>query len=163
MAEKRLDWDAYFMEIANLTANRSTCCSRHVGAVIVKDQRIIATGYNGAPIGIMHCEERYGECLRQKLNIKSGKNHELCYAVHAEQSALIQCATNGVSCEGGTIYVTVSPCIICLKLLINAGIKKIVTLKKYPDALSDELLKESNITLVVLEDEKESTMENKDY
>lgn len=142
--EKRMNWDEYFMRIALLTANRATCIRRKVGAVIVKDNRIIATGYNGAPKGIRHCTD-INECLREKLNIPSGKNAELCIASHAENNAIIQCALSGTSPNGATIYVTTSPCSMCLKTLINAGIKRIVTLEPYPDDLSTKLIKESEI------------------
>lgn len=148
--DNRLSWDEYFMKVANLTAERSTCLRRHVGAVIVKDNRIIASGYNGAPSGMQHCAEIEGGCLRQALNIPSGQRHELCRAIHAEQNALIQCAKTGISCDGGTVYVTVSPCIICLKMLINAGIKKIVTYDYYPDELSKKFIEESGIEIVIL-------------
>lgn len=119
---KRPSWDEYFMEMAELTAKRSTCMRRHVGAVIVKDRHAIATGYNGAPSGIMHCEER-GGCIRQQLNVPSGQRHELCMALHAEQNAIIQAAVMGNSVEGGTIYITHQPCAICAKMILNAGIR----------------------------------------
>jgi dCMP deaminase len=148
--QERISWDEYFIQSAELIARRSTCMRRQVGAVLVKDNRIIASGYNGAPSGIKHCGDREEGCLRMAMNIKSGERHELCRAIHAEQNALIQCSKNGVSAEGATCYVTVSPCIICLKMLINAGVKKIVTYDYYPDELSKELLEESGIEIVVL-------------
>ena len=110
----RPDWDSYFMKMAELVSTRSTCMRRQVGAVIVQDKHIVATGYNGAPRGIMHCDER-GECLRQKLGVPSGERHELCMALHAEQNAIIQAATSGQTIEGATIYITHQPCIICAK------------------------------------------------
>ena len=119
---ERPTWDEYFMEMAELTARRSTCLRRQVGAVIVKERRAIATGYNGAPSGITHCQER-GGCLRQKLGVPSGQRHELCMALHAEQNAIIQAASMGHAIEGGTIYITHQPCVICAKMIINAGIK----------------------------------------
>ena len=122
---RRPSWDEYFMDMAVLTAKRSTCLRRQVGAVIVKDKHIIATGYNGAPRGVPHCDEK-GGCLRQQLNVPSGERHELCRALHAEQNAIIQAATLGQSIEGGTIYVTNQPCVICAKMIINAGISRIV-------------------------------------
>ena len=121
----RPSWDEYFMQMAELTAQRSTCLRRQVGAIIVKEKHIIATGYNGAPKGLPHCEE-LGGCLREKLEIPSGERHELCRALHAEQNAIIQAATLGQSIEGATIYITHQPCIICAKMIINAGISRIV-------------------------------------
>ena len=130
---KRPSWDEYFMEFAKLTAKRSTCLRRQVGAVIVKNNHVIATGYNGAPTGVPHCSE-YGGCLRQKLNVPSGERHELCRALHAEQNAIIQAAVHGQSIEGGTIYITLCPCVICTKMIINAGSKRVVVLdNSYPD------------------------------
>lgn len=145
----RPSWDEYFMEMAALTATRSTCIRRHVGAVIVKDKHIIATGYNGAPRGIKHCEER-GGCLREKLNVPSGQRHELCMALHAEQNAIIQAATLGQSVEDGTIYVTHQPCVICAKMIINAGINRIVVREGYPDQLSIDILGEAGLRIVML-------------
>ena len=137
------------MEMAVLTAKRSTCMRRSVGAVIVKDRHIIATGYNGAPRGIAHCAER-GGCLRQKLGVPSGERHELCMALHAEQNAIIQAATLGQSIEGATIYVTHQPCVICAKMIINAGIRRIVVKEGYPDKLSVEILAEAGLKIVML-------------
>lgn len=145
----RPSWDEYFMEMAALTSKRSTCMRRQVGAVIVKDKHIIATGYNGAPRGIKHCEER-GGCLREKLDVPSGERHELCMAVHAEQNAIIQAATLGQSVEGGVIYVTNQPCVICAKMIINAGIKRIVVREGYPDQLSRDILGEAGLRIVML-------------
>ena len=141
---KRPSWDEYFMEMAELTAKRSTCMRRHVGAVIVKDRHAIATGYNGAPSGIMHCEER-GGCIRQQLNVPSGQRHELCMALHAEQNAIIQAAVMGDSVEGGTIYITHQPCAICAKMILNAGIKRIVIKEGYPDELAASILDEAGL------------------
>jgi dCMP deaminase len=146
---ERPSWDEYFMEMAILTSKRSTCLRRQVGAVIVKDRHIIATGYNGAPRGIKHCEER-GGCLREKLNVPSGERHELCIGVHAEQNAIIQAATLGQSIEGGVIYVTNQPCIICAKMIINAGISRIVVREGYPDQLAIDILGEAGLRIVVL-------------
>ena len=131
----RPSWDEYFMQMAELTAQRSTCLRRQVGAIIVKEKHIIATGYNGAPKGLPHCEE-LGGCLREKLEIPSGERHELCRALHAEQNAIIQAATLGQSIEGATIYITHQPCIICAKMIINAGISRIVIRRGYPDEMS---------------------------
>lgn len=150
--DSRLSWDEYFMQMAELTAKRSTCLRRHVGAVIVKNRHIIATGYNGAPRGLTHCGER-GGCLRQKLNVPSGQRHELCRALHAEQNAIIQAATLGQSIEGGIIYVTHQPCVICAKMIINAGLKKIVVREGYPDELAKEILDEAGLEIVMLSKE----------
>lgn len=148
--DNRLSWDEYFMQMAELTAKRSTCLRRHVGAVIVKDRHIIATGYNGAPRGLSHCGER-GGCLRQKMQIPSGQRHELCRALHAEQNAIIQAATLGQSIEGGTIYITHQPCVICAKMIINAGLSNIVVREGYPDDLAKEILDEAGLEIVMLE------------
>ena len=142
----RPSWDEYFMEMAELTAKRSTCLRRKVGAVIVKDRHAVATGYNGAPRGIMHCEEK-GGCLRQQLNVPSGQRHELCRALHAEQNAIIQAAVMGNSIEGGTIYITHQPCAICAKMIINAGITRIVIREGYPDELAASILDEAGLKI----------------
>ena len=146
----RPSWDEYFMEMAELTAQRSACMRRHVGAVIVKDRRAIATGYNGAPRGLSHCEDN-GGCLRQKLNIPSGQRQELCRALHAEQNAIIQAASMGHAIEGGTIYITHQPCVVCAKMIINAGIQRIVVREGYPDELSLEILEEAGLKVERLE------------
>ena len=150
-SKNRPDWDHYFMQMAELTAQRSTCLRRHVGAVIVKDKHIIATGYNGAPRGIAHCDEK-GGCLREKLGVPSGERHELCRALHAEQNAIIQAATLGQSIEGATIYITNQPCVICAKMIINAGIDRIVVKDGYPEELSVEILAEAGLRIVMLKD-----------
>ena len=150
---RRPSWDEYFMDMAVLTAKRSTCLRRQVGAVIVKDKHIIATGYNGAPRGVPHCDEK-GGCLRQQLNVPSGERHELCRALHAEQNAIIQAATLGQSIERGTIYVTNQPCVICAKMIINAGIRRIVVKEGYPDELAVEILREAGLSIVMLEDQE---------
>ncbi len=146
----RASWDEYFMEIAEIVKTRSTCLRRQVGAVIVKDNRILTTGYNGAPSGISHCTD-LGYCERERLNIPSGQRHELCMALHAEQNAIIQAANVGVSTKGATLYVTLQPCVICAKMAVNAGIVKIVYKGSYPDELSMRILKEANIELVIME------------
>ncbi|WP_058486024.1 deoxycytidylate deaminase [Defluviitalea phaphyphila] len=148
----RPSWDEYFMGIVDLVKQRSTCLRRQVGALIVKDKRILATGYNGAPTGCSHCEEV--GCLREKLNIPSGQRHELCRALHAEQNAIVQAAMHGVSVKGGTLYVTHQPCVMCAKMAINAGIKRIVFKGSYPDELSMELLKEAGIEIENYKDKK---------
>lgn len=149
IVDDRPSWDEYFMQMAQLTAQRSTCLRRKVGAVIVKDKHIIATGYNGAPRGLKHCVE-LGGCLREKLKIPSGQRHELCRALHAEQNAIIQAATLGQSIEDGTIYITHQPCAICAKMIINAGLKRIVVKEGYPDDLSVEILDEAGLKIVML-------------
>ena len=143
----RISWDEYFMEIAEIVKTRSTCLRREVGALVVKDNRIITTGYNGPPSGIKHCED-LGGCYREKLGIPSGQRHELCRALHAEQNAIIQAAKIGVSTEGATMYVTLQPCVICAKMIINAGIKRLVFKGSYPDEISMNVLKEAGIELI---------------
>lgn len=145
----RPSWDEYFMQMAELTAQRSTCLRRQVGAIIVKEKHIIATGYNGAPKGLPHCEELEG-CLREKLEIPSGERHELCRALHAEQNAIIQAATLGQSIEGATIYITHQPCIICAKMIINAGISRIVIRRGYPDEMSRGMLREAGLKVELI-------------
>jgi len=151
MELNRPSWDEYFMEMAQLTAKRSTCMRRNVGAIIVKDRHIVATGYNGAPRGIKHCAER-GGCMREKLGVPSGERHELCMALHAEQNAIIQAATLGVSIEDATIYVTHQPCVICAKMIINAGIKRIVVKEGYPDKLAVDILDEAGLKVVMIDE-----------
>ena len=141
----RPSWDEYFMEMAEIVKTRSTCLRRQVGAVVVKDKRILASGYNGAPTGLKHCEET--GCLREQLGVPSGQRHELCRGLHAEQNAIIQASLHGVKLEGATLYVTHQPCVICAKMVINAGISKLVFKGDYPDELSWEMLKESEIEL----------------
>lgn len=143
---KRPSWDEYFMGIAELVKERSTCLRRRVGAVIIKENRILTTGYNGAPPGAKHCDEI--GCLRDAMSIPSGERHELCRALHAEQNAVIQAAKYGIPIEGSTIYTTTYPCVICSKILIASGIKRIVYRGGYPDDLSKKFLQESGIILV---------------
>ena len=147
--EIRPDWDHYFMEIAQVVSKRSTCLRRSVGAVIVKNKQILATGYNGTPKGMPHCGEV--GCLREQLHVPSGKNHELCRGIHAEQNAVVQAAVHGVSVEGGTLYCTNQPCVVCTKILINAGIERIVYKDPYPDKLAEDMLAGSGIRVEVLE------------
>jgi len=139
----RPDNDTYFMRMAELVASRSTCLRRHVGAVIVKEKRVLTTGYNGAPRGLRHCEEV--GCVRQQNNVASGTRHELCRGVHAEQNAVIQWAYLGVSIKGATVYTTNFPCVLCAKILLNAGIEEIVYLDTYIDELSKSILDEAGI------------------
>lgn len=140
---KRPSWDEYFMRMALLASSRSTCLRRSVGAVIVKEKKVLATGYNGAPSGLAHCSEK--GCLREKLKIPSGQRHELCRGLHAEQNAIIQAACYGVSIKGASLYVTCYPCSVCAKMIINAGISEVVTMEGYPDPMAQELIKESGI------------------
>jgi len=142
----RPSWDEYFMEIVDLVKTRSTCLRRQVGSLIVKDKRILTSGYNGAPTGVRHCAEV--GCLRQQLNIPSGERHELCRGLHAEQNAIAQAAYMGTSVKGATMYVSLQPCSLCAKLIINAGIIKLVYRGSYPDELSLNLLNEAGIELV---------------
>ena len=141
-------WDKRFIDLADTIGQWSSCYkeNRHVGAVIIKNKRILTTGYNGAPAGLKSCVDR-GECMRIKLGIESGTRHELCYAIHAEQNAIIQAAKMGVSIEGATIYVTHFPCVICAKMIINSGIKRIVYRNSYPDDFSQRLLDETDISV----------------
>lgn len=133
------------MEITRLVASRSTCLRRQVGAVIVKDKKILTTGYNGAPSGLAHCLEV--GCLRDQLGIPSGERHELCRGLHAEQNAVIQAAYHGVSIKGATLYCTNLPCIICTKMLINAGIQRVVYAQGYTDPLAQEMWEESGVAI----------------
>ncbi len=147
--DARPSWEDYFMDIAMLVARRSTCLRRSVGAIIVKDKRILSTGYNGAPSGVRHCAEV--GCLREKLGIESGKMHELCRGIHAEQNAIIQAAYHGVSVKDASIFCTNLPCSICAKMIINAGIKKIYYRSGYADEISQDMIQEANIELIHLE------------
>lgn len=142
---QRPAWDDYFMDIANLVARRSTCLRRAVGAVLVKEHRVLATGYNGAPAKIRHCAEV--GCLRESMNIESGQRHELCRGIHAEQNAVIQAAYHGVAIRGASLYCTNLPCAICTKMLINAGLTEICYQEGYADELSAALLEEAGIRL----------------
>jgi len=134
------------MEITRLVARRSTCLRRHVGAVMVKDKNILATGYNGAPSGVAHCLDV--GCLRERMAVQSGERHELCRGLHAEQNAIIQAAKHGTNINGATLYCTTMPCVICSKMLINAGIQRIVYEEGYPDPLADEMIAEAGIETV---------------
>jgi dCMP deaminase len=139
----RPEWDEYFMGIADLVSKRSTCLRRNVGAVIVKDRRLLATGYNGAPSGLHHCLDV--GCLREQLGIPSGERHELCRGLHAEQNAIIQAALHGVSVNGSSLYCTNHPCIICAKMIINAGIVTVVVKSDYGDKMATDILKEAGV------------------
>ena len=152
MTQKRKSWDAYFMGFADLAAERSTCLRRKVGAVIVKDNRVLSTGYNGVPSKISHCDVT--GCIRSELNIPSGERHELCRGLHAEQNAIIQAGKYGISIDGAEVYCTTHPCIICTKMLINAGITKIKYVEGYCDKLSKEMLAESDIEIIQVKIDK---------
>ena len=141
----RPDWEEYFMELASIAAKRSTCLRRQVGAVIVRDHRVLATGYNGAPKGLAHCEEV--SCLREFMGIPSGERAELCRAVHAEQNAIIQAAVAGISILDSEVYITHFPCVVCAKMLINAGVYAICYIEGYPDELSKTILSEAGTQL----------------
>lgn len=149
-------WDVRFMQMARLVASWSSCYqeNRQVGAVIVKDKRILTTGYNGAPSGLVSCKDK-GECLRKKLNIASGTRQEICYAVHAEQNAIVQAAKMGISVNGATIYVTHQPCSICTKIIINSGIKKVIYREGYPDEFSMQLFAEAGVEIIKFDADKE--------
>jgi len=147
---KRPSWDEYFMKAAFLVSERSTCLRRAVGAVLVKDKQILATGYNGAPRGIQHCEK--SGCLREKLNIPSGERHEICRGLHAEQNVILQAALHGVSTQNSSLYITNTPCSICAKMIINAGIKEVIVFSQYPDKMAIELLNESEVNIRKLDD-----------
>ncbi|MBN2438645.1 MAG: cytidine/deoxycytidylate deaminase family protein [Deltaproteobacteria bacterium] len=147
-ADGRPAWDDYFMDIVSLVAKRSTCLRRQVGAALVRDRRILSTGYNGAPTGLRHCLSI--GCLREQKHIPSGERHELCRGLHAEQNAIIQAALHGVSVKGATLYCTNHPCIICAKMIINAGIVRIVVKGDYRDDLAEEMLAEAKIEVIRL-------------
>lgn len=148
MTNTRPSWDEYFMGITEMVAQRSTCLRRKVGAILVRDKRIIATGYNGAPAKVSHCLDI--GCLREQQGVPSGERHELCRGLHAEQNAIIQAALHGFSIEGATLYCTNMPCAICSKMLINARIEKIYYKEGYADSLSSLLLAEAQVPVVQL-------------
>lgn len=143
---QRPSWDQYFMDITHLVATRSSCLRRQVGALLVKERNILATGYNGVPSGITHCE--VAGCLRERLNVPSGERHELCRGLHAEQNAIIQAAKHGTNIDGATLYCTTMPCIICTKMIINAGITRVVYGEGYADELAREMIAEAAIEVV---------------
>jgi dCMP deaminase len=143
--EVRPSYDEYFMEMAHVVAKRSTCLRRKVGAILVKEKHILSTGYNGAPKGLRHCSET--GCLREDQNIPSGERHELCRGLHAEQNAVIQAAVFGVSIKGSVLYCTNTPCVVCVKMLINAGVTEIIYAGEYPDELAKQMMSESNLKI----------------
>ena len=140
---QRPSWDEYFMAICEQVGGRSTCLRRSVGAVVVRDRRILATGYNGTPSGLAHCAEV--GCLREQMGIVSGSNHELCRGIHAEQNAVIQAAKYGIPIEGATLYTSHQPCVLCAKILINAGVREIVYRYPYPDELARSMMAEAGV------------------
>ncbi len=142
---QRLPWPDYFMNITYLVSERSTCTRRRVGAVAVKDKRILATGYNGAPAGVPHCLEV--GCLREQLGIPSGQRHEICRGLHAEQNVIIQAAVHGINNQGAELYCTTHPCVLCSKMLINCGIRRIYYVEDYPDDLATAMLREAGVTV----------------
>lgn len=152
----RPSWDSYFLEITRVVASRSTCLRRHVGAVIIKDRRILATGYNGAPSGLAHCQDV--GCIREARGVPSGQRHELCRALHAEQNAILQAALYGVSIQGATVYCTTYPCVLCAKMLINVGIREVVVAGPYPDELATSLLEEAGINVRYLAEAGEGVL-----
>jgi len=145
LENNRPSYDEYFMEMAHVVSKRSTCLRRKVGAILVKDKHILSTGYNGAPKGLNHCVDV--GCIRKDMSVKSGERHELCRGLHAEQNAIIQAAVFGVSISGSTLYCTNTPCVVCVKMLINAGVKEIIYSGDYPDELAKKMLGESSIKI----------------
>jgi len=141
----RPSWHEYFLQLARQAATRSTCLRRQVGAVLVRDKRLLSTGYNGSPRGTAHCLDV--GCLREQMGIPSGERQELCRAIHAEQNAIIQAAVHGVAIEGATLYATLQPCILCAKMLINCGVREIYYLEGYPDELSLQMFEEAGVSL----------------
>jgi len=149
---QRPSWDEYFSRIAIEVSKRSTCLRRHVGAILVCDKRILATGYNGAPRGLPHCDAV--GCLREAKGIPSGERHELCRGLHAEMNAIIQAATHGIRVQGATLYSTTFPCSLCARMLINAGVVRIVAQTDYEDQLSKELLTQAGVRVYGFDWEK---------
>lgn len=143
----REDWDKYYLKLVGNIGERSTCIRRHIGAIIVKDNRMIASGYNGAPSGVDHCSDR-GLCIRDKKNIASGTCTEVCFAIHAELNALMQCARYGISSDGAKLYCTTQPCSTCIKHIMQAGITEVHYIYDYPDDFTFDLVKKSNIKLI---------------
>ena len=142
----RPSWDVYFLEIARAVSSRSTCLRRQVGAIVVRDKRILTTGYNGAPTRLQHCSQ--AGCMREQLGVPSGERHDLCRGLHAEQNALVQAALHGIGVQEATLYCTSAPCLICAKMLINAGVRRVVFADSYPDELARRLLEEAGVDLV---------------
>jgi len=149
METSRPFWNEYFMQIAELVSSRSTCLRRKVGAIIVRDNQILSTGYNGAPKGVPHCADV--GCLRAKMKVPSGERHELCRGIHAEQNAIIQAAVNGVSVKGGTMYCTNQPCSICAKMIVNAEIKTVYIADAYPDKLAESMFADADVNVILMD------------
>jgi dCMP deaminase len=145
---KRTTWQEYFTGITLAVATRSTCTRRKVGAIAVRDKRILATGYNGAPRGVPHCLDL--GCMRENMGIPSGQRHELCRGLHAEQNVIIQAAVHGIVLEGAEIYCTTQPCLICTKMLINVGISQVFCMELYPDELSRDMLRQGGVAIELL-------------
>src|SRR4030043_478354 len=141
--------DEYFLKIASVVAERSTCRRHHVGAVAVRDKQILTTGYNGAAAGLKDCLEL--GCLRDERDIPSGERHEICRGIHAEQNVIIQAALHGTNLEGSTIYCTHTPCVLCAKMLVNARVKRFVSFSKYSDDRFIELFREAGIGIDIKE------------
>jgi len=150
MVITRPTWDEYFASITRQVATRSTCLRRKVGAIIVKDKRILTTGYNGAPMRVKNCLD-IGSCLREELGVPSGERHEICRGLHAEQNAILQASYHGVQIRDAAIYSTTQPCVLCAKMIINCGIKKIYYFEDYPDPLALELLGEAGVESIRLD------------
>jgi dCMP deaminase len=144
-AMQRLPWSEYFINITYLVSERSTCLRRRVGAVAVKDKRILATGYNGAPAGVPHCLDV--GCLRERLAVPSGQRHEICRGLHAEQNVIIQAAVHGITIQGAELYCTTHPCVLCAKMLINCGIRHIIYTEEYADDLAATMFEEAGVTI----------------
>ncbi len=151
----RPSWERYFMSIAGQVAMRSTCLRRQVGCIIVLERRIVSTGYNGAPSGLPHCEEV--GCVRETRGVASGERHELCRGLHAEQNAIIQAAMHGTAVRGGSVFCTHKPCILCTKMLINAGVRRVYYEQGYEDEMADEMAREADLLLIHLSDEGDVT------
>lgn len=149
MSAERPSWDDYFLKLTELVATRSTCLRRKIGAILVREKHILSTGYNGAPQGLPHCLDI--GCLREQEGVPSGQRHEMCRAIHAEQNAIIQAARHGVNIVGSTLYCTTQPCVICTKMLINSGVKRILYRDGYPDDLSMEMLKQAGVEVIKVE------------
>jgi dCMP deaminase len=147
---KRPSWDEYFMKITRVVAERSTCMRRRVGAILVREKHILATGYNGAPRGLRHCSEV--GCLRERKGVPSGERHELCRGLHAEMNVLLQAALHGIPIAGSTLYSTTYPCSLCAKMLINGEIVRIVAAGDYPDEMAKQMLKEARIKVHLMKE-----------
>ena len=152
---ERPTWDEYFLRITEEAAKRSTCLRRQVGAILVREKRILTTGYNGAPRGLPHCSEV--GCLREKEGVPSGERHELCRGLHAEMNALLQAAVHGIRIERATLYSTTYPCSLCAKMLINCGVERVVCTEDYPDPMAKEMLEQAGIDVLILPPGKQAS------